>query len=97
MGTSGKLVWKIYVTVLGIVTTLAAHKLVTFAWQKATGDEPPTPSDPESPVSQAVLWSLMSGLGIGITQLLTQRFAARRWQHQMGTKPPTATKIILRM
>jgi len=79
-----KLLWKVYMGVIGAVTTIAAQKLVTAAWKAATGDEPPTPTDPETPIGVAITWALASGIGIGVTQLLTTRFVSRRFTDQVG-------------
>jgi hypothetical protein len=88
MGPSQKLIWKLYAGVLGSVTTVAAMKLVTLAWKTVTGNEPPSPTDPRTPLSQALSWALASAIGVRVTQILTQRFAARRWSNEMGSQAP---------
>lgn len=97
MGASQKLLWKIYIGVIGAVTTLVAQKLVTTGWKAVTGDEPPSPTDPDTPLVIAASWALASGLGIGITQLLTQRMAARRWSTDTGSETPEGGKIKIKM
>ena len=49
MALEEKLVWKIYAGAVGALTTLIAQKLVTKAWEKATGEVPPDPNDPDTP------------------------------------------------
>lgn len=93
MGPSQKLLWKIYVGVLGAVATIAAQKGLEAAWKGATGDEPPSPTDPKTPLAQAVIWALASGVGVGVVQLLANRFAANRWQASMGVDAPDLPKI----
>ena len=88
MGPSQKLIWKLYAGVLGAVTSFAALKLVTLLWKTVTGNEPPTPTDPRTPLSQALSWALASAIGVRVTQIVTQRFAARRWSDEMGTEAP---------
>jgi hypothetical protein len=88
MGPSQKLIWRLYASVLGAATTLAALKMVTLAWKTVTGNEPPSPTDPRTPLSQALSWALASAIGVRVTQILTQRFAARRWSDEMGTEAP---------
>ena len=82
-----KLLWKIYIGVLGGVSTIAAQKLITTAWKVATGDTPPNPNDPETPTRVAISWAIASGVGVGVTQLLVTRLAARRWGNQTGALP----------
>jgi hypothetical protein len=55
-----------------------------------TGNEPPSPTDPETPVLEAASWALASGIGVGVTQLLTQRMAARHWEEKRS-----ATKRLM--
>ena len=97
MGPSQKLLWKIYVGVLGAVTTIVAQQLVKRSWKLVTGNEPPQPTDPEIPVVEAVSWALASGVGVGVTQLLTQRMAARHWAKEIGTEVPDGGKIKLKI
>lgn len=88
MSVSEKVFWKVYAGVLGAATTLVAQKLVTKAWQASTGSEPPDPNDPETPMSQALIWAVSSGLGVGVAQLVMNRFLQRRWQKNMGHPAP---------
>ncbi len=97
MGPSEKLLWKIYAGVVGTVATIAAHRLVKLGWKIATGDEPPKPTDPQTPVVEAVSWALASGVGVGVTQLLTQRMLAKRWSLEMGRSAPGAPKIKVKI
>jgi Protein of unknown function (DUF4235) len=96
MRLSDKLIWKLYATVIGAVTTFAAQKLVKAAWKAITGNEPPEVSDPETPLREAVSWAVASTIGVGVTQIVTQRLAARRWSNEMGTDTPGGrSKIIV--
>lgn len=97
MGPSQKLLWKIYVGVLGAVTTVVAQRLVKGSWKVVTGNEPPEPTDPETPVVEAISWVLASGVGVAVTQLLTQRFLARHWSKEIGTDLPDGGKIKLKI
>ena len=94
MGPSQKLIWKLYAGVLGAVTSFAALKLVTLLWKTLTGNEPPTPTDPRTPLSQALSWALASAIGVRVTQIVTQRFAARRWSDEMGTEAPARRRKL---
>jgi hypothetical protein len=91
MGPTQTVFWKLYVGVIGAVTTIAAQRLLKAGWKLVTGDEPPKPTDPDTPVITAMSWALASGIGITVTQLITQRIAARHWQKEIGTENPNAS------
>src|SRR5687768_10656517 len=94
MGPTQKLLWKLYVGVIGAVTTIAAQRLIKAGWKLVTGDDPPSPTDPDTPVITAMTWALASGVGVGVTQLLTQRMAARHWGKEIGSDTPEDTGKI---
>lgn len=77
MKTSQRLLWNIYLGVIGTVATLVAQKALTTAWELATGEQPPEPNDPDVPLRRAATWAIASGVGIGLTQLVLNRLAAR--------------------
>jgi hypothetical protein len=85
VNTTQRMIWNVYAGVIGAVTAMVATKLVGKAWEATTGEAPPTPNDPEVPLRRAVIWMLASGVGIGLAQLLMNRFAARQWDRFMTT------------
>ena len=68
------------------VATLAAfgaafitRKVVTTAWTKFTGKEPPEdPEDPEVGWIEALGWATMMGVAVSIARLLATRLVHRR-------------------
>jgi hypothetical protein len=88
MKVSSKLVWTIYMTAFGTVTTIAAQKALSLSWKAITGHQPPSPTDPDVPLREAATWALASGIGIGATKFAVTRFAASRWAKDMGTRAP---------
>lgn len=97
MNTSQKLLWNLYAGALGALTSLVAVKAVNKAWELATGDTPPEPNDPQVPLRRALTWAVASGIGIGLSQLLVNRFAASQWTRVMGTPAPGVSKTTLRI
>lgn len=97
MGVSEKLLWNLYVGVIGVVTTVAAQQAVSTGWKVVTGAKPPKPTDPEVSTVEAVSWALASGLGVGVTQLLVKRSAARRWADRIGQHTPPGGKLKLKI
>lgn len=97
MKVSSKLVWRVYMTAVGMASTLVAHKVIESSWKAITGKEPPSPTDPDTPLREAAGWALASGLGLGVTQFVVTRFAATRWFKDMGSKAPDIPHIKFRV
>ncbi len=97
MTMSQRLLWNIYAGAIGALTAVVAQKAVRGAWKVATGDEPPDPNDPATPLSEALIWALAGGIGIGMAQLLTNRLAANRWEKAMGSPAPTHSRVNFRI
>lgn len=97
MGASEKLLWKLYVGVIGLVTTVVAQRAVSTGWKVVTGEKPPSPTDPDISTAEAVSWALASGVGVGITQLLVKRTTARRWASRIGQHTPPGGKVKLKI
>jgi len=82
---------KIVSGLAAIIAAFLARKLVTFAWTKATGKEPPThPEDPQVALSEALGWSVLTGVTVGAAKLLATRAAARRTHTDPDSEPITA-------
>ncbi|MEL4504386.1 DUF4235 domain-containing protein [Luteococcus sp. H138] len=95
--TSQNIGFKIYAGVLGAVTTIVAQKLVSTAWKIATGDTPPDPNDPDVPPTQAAIWALASGLGLGVSQLAMNRFVGRRFEEVTGEHLDTSKNVKIKI
>ncbi|MGL5405310.1 MAG: DUF4235 domain-containing protein [Propionibacteriaceae bacterium] len=97
MRPSQKLLWQIYTGIIGTATTVATQKLVTTGWKAATGAEPPAANDPQTPLAEAATWALASGVGIGMIQLVTNRYMARRWHGEFQGKAPSTRKVSVKI
>jgi hypothetical protein len=95
MNLSKRLVWSVYATILGTLAATVAAKAVSTVWELSTGDEPPEPNDPEVPLRRALTWAIASGIGVGVAQLMVNRFAAAGWAKVMGTPAPRFGKTTL--
>jgi hypothetical protein len=74
-----------------MIAAFLARKVVTFAWTKATGKQPPThPEDPQVALSEALGWSMLTGVTVGAAKLLATRAAARRTHSGPDSEPITA-------
>jgi hypothetical protein len=62
-----------------MAAAFVARKVITFVWTKATGKEPPThPEDPHVALTEALGWSMLTGVTVEAARLLATRAAARR-------------------
>jgi hypothetical protein len=56
-----------------------ARKIITFAWTKFTGKEPPlSPEDPEVGIKEALGWAVVTGVGLEAARLLATRVATKQ-------------------
>lgn len=88
MDVTRKLVGNLYAGGVGALAALVTHKLVDGAWRLVTGEEPPEPDDPSTPLSQALVWALAMAIGVGVSQVLVNRLAAQRWKSFTGEDLP---------
>src|ERR1700753_4043095 len=84
---------KVVSAVAAMAAAFVARKLITFAWTKATGKEPPThPEDPQVALTEALGWSVLTGVSVEAARLLATRAAARRTYSAPERAPATAAE-----
>jgi len=70
---------RIVTGLVGAGAAFAARKLLSFAWTKITGKEPPEhPEDPPVRLSEALIWGIVLGAGVHTARLLATRATSRR-------------------
>ena len=70
---------KVVSAVAAMAAAFVARKIVTFAWTKVVVKEPPThPEDPQVALTEALSWSVLTGVTVEAARLLATRAAARR-------------------
>jgi hypothetical protein len=69
---------KLAFAALGAISTMVVQRGLTALWNSLTGEEPPDPNDPEVPTVIALTWAIASGIGLGVVQLLVNRFGVRK-------------------
>ncbi len=56
-----------------------ARKVITFAWTRITGKQPPDdPGDPQVAVTEAIGFAVVMGVGMEVARLLATRATVRR-------------------
>ncbi|OYO21991.1 hypothetical protein CGZ93_08670 [Enemella dayhoffiae] len=89
--------WKVYSLIIGTVSTIAAKQLVAKSWELITGDEPPEPGDPDTPLRDAVIWSIASAVGVSVVQLMTDRSTLRRMRKALDDDALPSKKIKVKI
>jgi hypothetical protein len=83
-----KLAWKAVGAASGFAAGALARKVLTAAWQRKTGEDPPAnPASPRTTWLQALTWAATSGIAIAISRLVAQRGAAEAWRATTGAYP----------
>ncbi|HEY2443788.1 MAG TPA: DUF4235 domain-containing protein [Streptosporangiaceae bacterium] len=76
----------------GIATFVAgfvARKVMTLAWKRIMGKEPPEhPEDPEVALVEALGWATLIGLAMSTAKLLATRAATKRFSSPAGEEQP---------
>ncbi len=65
--------------IAGFAAEFVTRKALTFAWTRATGEEPPT--DLESPdvsLGRALSWAVVAGVGVEVARVLAVRAARKQ-------------------
>jgi len=71
------------------VAAAIARKVITFAWKRITGKEPPTdPHDPEVALKEALGWAVVMGVGMETARLLATRAATARIRNVSASADP---------
>jgi hypothetical protein len=84
---------KVVSAVAAMAAAFIARKLITYAWTKATGKEPPThPEDPQVALAEALGWSVLTGVSVEAARLLATRAAARRTHSGPEREPVVTTR-----
>lgn len=74
--------------VAGGVAGFATRKVMSVAWKRVTGKEPPIhPEDPEVALAEAVTWAAVMAVAMSVARLLATRLATKRLKNSVCDKP----------
>lgn len=93
---SRKIVWNLYAGGIAALTAVVTKKALDGGWQAVTGHEPPDVNDPATPPAEALAWAIALALGLGLTGVFVNRFAATRWERFTG-EPSPVRSVSLRL
>jgi hypothetical protein len=70
---------RVFYGLTNMAAAFVARRVITFAWTKATGKEPPSnPEDPGVALIEALSWSVLTGVTVAAVRLLATRAAMRK-------------------
>ncbi|WP_432923949.1 DUF4235 domain-containing protein [Microbispora sp. CA-135349] len=73
--------WRIVGGLLGLAVGFCSRKVLSFAWERATGKKPPASADsPDIGLGEAIAYAVVMGLGMEITRIVVTRSAAKKWR-----------------
>ena len=78
--------WKVVGIGGAALAGIAAKKGLNYAWEKATNK--PVPLDPandeEVTLSEAIIWTIASGVGVAVAKLVVQRLTVKKLRGRFG-------------
>lgn len=81
----GKIAWQLIGVGGTALAAMAARKALSAVWEKTTHKPVPVnPNDPEAGLSEALAWTIISGVGVAVVQLTIQRYAAQAIRTKFG-------------
>ena len=88
MAISSTIGWKVTGALVGAAAGVATRAVLSTVWRTAAHREPPeNPASPSTSWPDALAWSIVSGVGLGVARLVAQRGAAAAWQAGTGSLP----------
>lgn len=95
MGSSmEKTVWKLAATGAAVIAGIAVRNVMMTAWKSITKQAPPTnPADPATSWGEALGWTAVTGLAVGVARMVASRGAAAGWQRATGSLPPGLQEV----
>ena len=87
--TMEKTVWKLAAGGAAVVAGIAVRNVLMATWRAVMKNEPPNnPADPATSWGEALAWTAVTGLAVGIARMVASRGAAAGWQRATGSLPP---------
>ncbi len=81
----GKIAWQIIGVGGTALAAMATRKALAAVWEKSTHRAVPmNPNDDEIGLSEALAWTIVSGVGVAVVQLTIQRYAAKTIRSKFG-------------
>jgi hypothetical protein len=81
--------WTAFAAAAAMVGGAAVRQGLQQGWKLAMHEDPPLdPTSRDVPWRDAILWTVASGVAIGLGRLIARRGAAAWWERLTGDEPP---------
>jgi hypothetical protein len=81
--------WKALVAGSGAIAALLAQRAIEVPWRALRGTPAPkVPADRSRPWTDAIIWAVATGIGVGVARLLAIRATAAVWEATVHEPPP---------
>lgn len=84
--------WTAAASVAALAGAQLARKALTKAWVRKRGAVPGNPASGDTTWGEALVWAVVSGVGIGVARLVAQRGVAFAFEKQRGGLPAAAAE-----
>jgi hypothetical protein len=89
-----EVLWKAAGSLASIGAGMVAANLAAEVWRRGRHDDPPAnPADPQTSWGEAIAWSLLVGVTMGLARLIARRGAAEAWRRAKGSLPPGLEEV----
>lgn len=90
---SEEVLWKIAAAGVGLAAAVVTRSAIRALWRGAKDEEPPDdPASPEVSWGDAIAWAALSGLAVGVAELVARRSTAIGWERSQGHLPPSLAR-----
>lgn len=92
--TMEKTAWKLAASGAAVVAGIAVRNLLMSVWKAVAKNDPPNnPADPATGWGEALAWTAVTGLAVGVARMVASRGAAAGWQKATGKLPPGLQEV----
>ena len=86
---SEQVTWLIVGAGAAMLASAIVERSMKAGWRAVMDEDPPKrPENPETGWKQALAWTALSTLAIGLSQTFARRGAALGWEYAIGKQPP---------
>lgn len=86
--TSRKAVWMAVAAGSAVLAGAVVERSLDAGWRATTSHEPNRPESLKTRWKDALLWTALSAILVGVAQVTARRGAALGWRQVTGKKPP---------